>query len=118
MDYPDDIGFRTGIAGPFHPFDTSTNTSMALLEIPLNIMDVALLKENPEIRIQKAFDIPEKVCNVGGTISLLWHSGTLNNPEYPGWFEAYRQLLKTGYDRHARFMTGAKLVTTYRTLPS
>ena len=114
--YAYDLGFRAGIAGPFRPFDFSSNAPAKLLEIPMNVMDGAFMSQEPGSDIQEALDMLEVVSGIGGAFSLLWHSGALNNPEYPGWSEAYEGLLRAAYDKQARFMTGARLLEIYESL--
>lgn len=85
------IGCRAGLAFPFflpaHP---------ELLEVPLVIQDVGLLRANEQkfhlpTHIARATALITRIAEVGGVVTLSWHT----HPESRGARVCYRALLET-----------------------
>jgi hypothetical protein len=71
----DRLGFRLGLATPFHPPDASWSP-MNLLELPLVLMDTTLwgyLKRSEEEGFGDALKMMKAVEEVEGLFTLLWH---------------------------------------------
>ncbi len=71
----DRLGFKLGLATPFHPPDIQWDP-MRLLEIPLTLMDTTLwgyLKKDEESGIGEIQRMIDMVEQVGGLFTLLWH---------------------------------------------
>ena len=71
----DHLGFRLGLATPFHPPDASWSP-MNLLELPLILMDTTLwgyLKRSEEEGFGDALGMMKAVEEVEGLFTLLWH---------------------------------------------
>ncbi len=71
----DRLGFRLGMASPFHPPDGSW-APLNLLEIPLVLMDTTLwgyLKKSEEDGYADAIRLMEMVYRSEGVFTLLWH---------------------------------------------
>jgi len=71
----DTLGFRLGLASPFHPPDDSW-TPMNLLEIPLTLMDTTLwgyLKRSETDGFADTIRLVDAVKGVEGLMTLLWH---------------------------------------------
>jgi len=88
LGYSGTIGCRAGLAFPYFWL------GIDLLEVPLIIQDVGLLRtqgRHPNLSqaILRAKTLIEKVANVGGVATLGWHT----HPESPGARECYRELL-------------------------
>ena len=106
-----DVGFRSGIAYPYRPFDWDEKRSLGLLEIPLVLQDGALLrKDNLGLHLEKAFEVCrlliDRVAETRGVITLLWHP---NNMLDPAWFELYSKLLDE-IDRRKGWGASAKQI--------
>ena len=88
------VGFRNGLALPFQHYDLELDEPLPLLEIPLHIQDGALLMPNnldlsPSLALKHAQELIDKVEQVNGLVTLLWH------PCYdPVWIWVYHELLK------------------------
>jgi hypothetical protein len=88
LGYGDTIGCRAGLAFPyFWP-------EMDLLEVPLIIHDVALLRNSPRPRnlpraIERAKALITRIAHAGGVVTLSWHT----HPDSSGAHECYRALL-------------------------
>ena len=71
----DRLGFRLGLASPFHPPDGSW-APLNLIELPLSLMDTTLwgyLKRTEEQGMADFLGLLEKVEKVEGLFTLLWH---------------------------------------------
>jgi hypothetical protein len=71
----DRLGFKLGLASPFHPPDGSW-VPMNLLEVPLVLMDTTLwgyLKRSEDDGLADSMKIVAEVEGVEGLMTLLWH---------------------------------------------
>ncbi|MDA4116827.1 MAG: hypothetical protein OK455_00590 [Thaumarchaeota archaeon] len=71
----DELGFKLGLAAPFHPPDDKWNP-MRLLELPLSLMDTTLwgyLKKTEEEGFDDVGNFIDMVGDVEGLFTLLWH---------------------------------------------
>jgi peptidoglycan/xylan/chitin deacetylase (PgdA/CDA1 family) len=92
------IGFRNGLALPFHHYDLEEDRPLPLLQIPLHIQDVALMRtENldlsPELALMQAKTLIDRVEKVNGLITLLWHPN-VRDDKNDRRFWVYAELLK------------------------
>lgn len=91
------IGFRNGLALPFHHYDLRQDKPLAILQIPLHIQDGALLRWDnlgldPITAVRRAKELITKVEETNGLITLLFHP-VFENSYYDKWFWAYQELL-------------------------
>src|SRR5439155_26587367 len=78
LGFPDAVGFRAGIAHPFHPWDFDRDEPLDLLEIPLAALDATLAEERylglsarrAEPQLMTLLDWP---AENGGAFAVLWH---------------------------------------------
>lgn len=71
----DSLGFKLGLATPFHPPDLGWKP-MRLLELPLSLMDTTIwgyLKKGEEEGFAEVFRSMQMVEEVEGLFTLLWH---------------------------------------------
>ncbi|MDG6989416.1 MAG: hypothetical protein JRN21_08880 [Nitrososphaerota archaeon] len=71
----DRLGFRLGLATPFHPPDAGWRP-LRLLELPLSLMDTTLwgyLRRSEEGGMRDVLRSLGMVSRVGGLFTLLWH---------------------------------------------
>jgi uncharacterized protein DUF7033 len=100
--YADRIGFRAGTCIPYRPWLLNLDREANLVEIPLLVMEGALLS-NIQLTRQQSLDATLELvarCRVvGGVFALLWHNGWLVNPGHRG---LYRELLDTlvGHEKY------------------
>lgn len=104
LGYPDAVGYRAGIAGPFRPYDEVTGCAFALLEMPMVAMEAELAVSGPAVAEQRFSMLLAHLAEVGGAISLLFHPGQFDNPEYPETRGLYRRLLDVARRFGARSM--------------
>jgi len=98
MGYSTDLGFRGGIAAPFHFYDLSVDEYTDLLLIPFCFMDITPLhymsKSVPQAE-EVASEMIDKVKKVGGLFCTLWHNESLSDSErWKGWRPLYHHILE------------------------
>ena len=97
LGFNDNIGFRFGTCYPWHLYDLKGEKEIPILEIPLIIQDTAMLSPVKGLRLdeetayQYVVQMAERVENVGGVLTLLWHS---NRVLEPGWLNLYLRTLR------------------------
>jgi hypothetical protein len=98
MGYPDEAGFRAGIARPFRFYDIEKEIETSLTVFPFQVMDATLIKYKKlgpvesEGVISEMIDVTRKV---GGTFISIWHNTSLlDNPEHKGWRLLFESMLK------------------------
>ena len=98
MGYPSRIGFRCGYAGEYQFFNLQTNRATSLVIHPFQVMDAALnsyMKLSPDDAVFQTRQIIDKIKEVGGTFSLLWHNESLcNYGAWQGWAPVYEQIVR------------------------
>jgi hypothetical protein len=98
MGYPDEPGFRAGIARPFYFYDVSNDQQTSLKIIPFQLMD-AMLYNYKNLDHVASKEVILKLINetrkVGGLFISIWHNTSLlDNPEWQGWREVFEFMLK------------------------
>jgi hypothetical protein len=94
--FPDQIGYRCGIAGPFQPFDEAWKQAIPIWEIPLVIMEGTLIDQYQEQAIKAFSRMLDHLSKVGGALSVLFHPGLYCNPEFPRAWGLYDKILAAG----------------------
>jgi hypothetical protein len=98
MGYADKIGFRAGVAVPFHWYDIENETVTDLKIHPFQVMDVTLqqyLKLSPNEAVAVVQPIIESIQTFGGTFTTLWHNSSLSETaEWRGWRTAYETIVQ------------------------
>lgn len=97
MGYTTHMGFRAGIAAPFHFFDLKLNQATDLVLVPFCAMDITPLhyeQKTPEEAIERIKDLLWEVQNVGGLFVSLWHNESLSEDgRWKGWRKVYEALI-------------------------
>jgi hypothetical protein len=92
LGYNEAVGFRAGIAAPFHPWDDARTRGRAMLEVPLTLMDGALFRglalSEADARATTLAHL-EAVERCGGLAGLLWHPNAAAEKLYPGWWRCF-----------------------------
>jgi hypothetical protein len=98
--YADCAAFRCGYAGVFRPLNTETTGILNMFELPLVYTDVNTVSKD---RIEPIFeDTISLLEHTGGVISVLFHPGHCNNPEYPELLGIYHEILLFCHSRGIR----------------
>lgn len=93
LGYPDAVGYRAGIAGPFRPFDESKQREGAITSLPLIAMDSAVAHQFGADYEAEIEALVRHLSIVGGTFTLLFHPGMFANPEHPETEGMYERIL-------------------------
>lgn len=91
LGFNDVIGFRAGIANPYHPYDFIGKKEHKIVEIPMVIMDGTLFDYKGEASIREVIDILKEVKKFNGCISINWHQRTAAK-DY-AWYNFYKEIL-------------------------
>lgn len=98
MGYPDEPGFRAGIARPYYFYDVSEDQQTSLKIIPFQVMDVALYKNknlDPDASREIILKLINETRKVGGLFVSIWHNTSLlDNPEWQRCREVFEFMLK------------------------
>jgi hypothetical protein len=98
MGYPDEPGFRAGIARPYSFYDVTTDEQTSLKIIPFQVMDGTLYqykKLDPLSSKEKIVKLIDETKKVGGLFVSLWHNTSLlETPEWQGWRELFETTLQ------------------------
>jgi len=109
LGYKDRAGFRWGTSYPFFPF-TGT-VSHPIREIPLTIMDIAVLSHKDPLA--DCLLLAKKVGQVGGVLTLLWHPPLFNSLEFPGAGEVYATIIGESIKQNA-WVTSAREIAEWQ----
>jgi peptidoglycan/xylan/chitin deacetylase (PgdA/CDA1 family) len=95
--YTDDIGFKNNRYLPFHPFNNQFKV------IPLTIMDSCFMAKSDR------WDLYEKLldmCELKGAVMVInFHQHVFSKYDYPGYKDAYVEIIERALDRKAQFYT-------------
>jgi hypothetical protein len=91
------IGFRNGLALPFYHYNLTADAPLPILQIPLQVQDVALFRReyldlSPEEALARSRELIAKVEKIGGLITLLWHPRSVDRKPYRSLW-VYQELL-------------------------
>jgi hypothetical protein len=94
--YADRPGFRAGTCVPYHPWSLKYNRRLAIIEVPLIVMERTLFEYMHLIPTQ-CIDIIHNCIRrcrlVGGVFTLLWHNSMILDPEYRDVYESALDLM-------------------------
>lgn len=89
MGYSNAIGFRASTCTPFHFYDLVDEKELPLKIVPFQVMDRALLQGlglSANEAVSQTLSMAQKVKEVNGTFSLVWHNESLSGIyEWKGW---------------------------------
>jgi hypothetical protein len=98
MGYPDEPGFRAGIARPYYFYDVAEDQQTNLKIIPFQLMDVTLYKYkslDPAASKEVIIRLINETRKVGGLFVSIWHNTSLlENMEWKVWREVFEFMLK------------------------
>lgn len=115
--YPDMIGFRNGMCHPFKPYDVYNDSSIDILEIPLNIMDATFF-DYMKLNVKKAWIYAKNLIDItermNGVLTILWHNTTFSFPYRKDWGKLYEKILKYGKEKNALMTDGKEIWSLFR----
>ena len=83
LGYPDKIGYRAGIAGPFFPLNNNLDEELNIVILPLIAMDSCMINTYGKSAIAEIEKHIAHLSIVGGTFTLLFHPGRYHSDEFP-----------------------------------
>jgi|NGEPerStandDraft_6_1074524.scaffolds.fasta_scaffold00472_9 hypothetical protein len=98
MGYPDEPGFRAGLARPYFFYNVSEDKQTNLKIIPFQIMDGTLI-DHQKLDIADSKDVILNMISetrkVGGLFVSIWHNTSLlDNDEWKGWRDVFEFMVK------------------------
>lgn len=117
LGYNEALGFRAGIAAPFHPFDHRRGGPRRLLALPLTAMDGTLFRTldldaaGAAARVREHL---ERVERAGGLAALLWHPNAAAERHFRGWWPVFLETLDHLAARGAWVTNGAEITAWWR----
>jgi hypothetical protein len=114
LGFPDALGFRAGIARPFHPWDFERDAPADVLEIPLAAMDATLAEERylglsaKRAEPQLTALLDWAAAN-GGAFAILWHPDRFDPLTSAGWDRLYSRVLEGIRERGGVCMSAGEL---------
>jgi hypothetical protein len=120
LGFPDAVGFRAGIARPFHPWDFEREQPAPVLEVPLAAMDATLAEERylglsakrAEPQLLRLLDW---AAEHGGAFAFLWHPDRFDPLTSGGWDRLYSRVLEAVAERGGSCVPAAELVSSHST---
>jgi hypothetical protein len=99
MGYPEEPGFRAGIARPFFFYNLIDDIRTNLKIVPFQVMD-GTLSDYKNFDRDKSMEVISKLISetrkVGGLFVSIWHNTSLlDNEECKGWREVFEFMIKT-----------------------
>lgn len=98
LEYDSSFGSSTQLGNPFkinkpfYPYHPATGEKLTILQIPLTIMDITIMRcEKPK---EKAIQLINEIENDGGLITLNWHNQVFNPWEYKQWQDTYVYIIE------------------------
>jgi len=117
LGFSDALGFRAGIAHPFHPWDFEKEQPAAIVEVPLAAMDATLAEERYQ-SLSAAAAKPQLIALLdwaaehGGGFSILWHPDRFDPPSARGWDRLYFELLDAVRERGGVCLSAGELASS------
>jgi hypothetical protein len=98
MGYPEEPGFRAGIARSFYFYNVAADQQSSLRVVPFQVMDSTLCSsKNYDTSAAKEaiLRLINETKMVGGTFVSIWHNTSLlDNEDWKGWREVFEFMLQ------------------------
>ena len=110
------VGFRAGTSLPFRWFDVERDAPLDLVELPMLMGDVALLRADAlELGLELGWEtlrgLLDRVAAVGGVATLVFHPNNIEDSDHA---ELFRSAIEYGVERGAWFATVRQLDQWFR----
>ncbi len=112
------IGFRSGIAFPYKPYDLQNEREYNLLELPMSIMDSSLFSDKGEKldyykSIQRYIKLFDNVKQTEGLLVINFHPHYCDNTHHD-WWALYEFILKHITESSVWIATGKEIADWWR----
>ena len=103
MGYPDEVGFRAGIARPYCFYDVTEDKPTGLKVYPFQVMDGTMFQYKglgPDVAKDLILKMINETRKVGGLFISIWHNTSLlDDEQWRCWREVFEFMLKNqAYD--------------------
>jgi peptidoglycan/xylan/chitin deacetylase (PgdA/CDA1 family) len=115
LGYADALGFRAGIARPFHPWHHGRDAPADLVEIPTAAMDATLAEPHylglrPDEAEQRLELLLDRAAEVGAAFSVIWHTERFDPATARGWDHLYFRFVDAVYERGGVCVSAGELM--------
>lgn len=116
LGYAKHAGFRAGICTPYKPFNVLERKVINIFEIPLIVMDVTIAETQymglkPQEGSDYVKELINKVIDVNGVFSLLWHNSNLDeNSMWKDWLKVYEEIIEYCIKNNALAISGKNII--------
>ncbi len=110
------FGYRNNMCYPYIPFDYEQNKWINIFELPLTVMDRALIKANidPDMFFDKVKKfIESEAMKYGCFITLLWHNDLLYDPRFKKYSELFWRIIEYAYRNEGVILNGLEAINTW-----
>lgn len=109
--FNDQVGFRNGLCHPFRPFNLARDQEIDILELPLNIMDCAMMElaASEKDAWEIASELIDTAAEHHGVLTLLWHNNSFHYPPRRGCHKLYEKILQYGAQKNAWMTSGEEI---------
>ncbi len=99
LGYTRRVGFKWNMTQPFYPRNPATGKAIPILQIPLGIMDVPLMKlPDPW---EAALHLIDEANDKQAVLTLNWHQRVFNPWEFQAWQDIYIRIIQESLRREA-----------------
>ncbi len=102
------LSYKSGVAGPVRLYDASADRVLDVVEMPMMCMDSTLVATGG---MEQFAAMQAHLRVVGGVLSVLFHPGTLYNPEQPEFEGLYHKILSSFFADGARSWTPSEVLS-------
>ena len=117
LGYADAIGFRSGLARPFRPWDHEREAPLDLVAVPTAAMDATLsephyLGLDPVVAERRLIALLDHAAEVGAAFSVIWHTERFDPATARGWDRLYFRLIDAVREREGVCVPAGELAAT------
>lgn len=98
MGYPDEPGFRAGIARPYFFYDVEEDRQTSLKIVPFQVMDCTLYQYknlNPDHSLEVIIKLVSETRKAGGLFVSIWHNTSLlADVQWSTWRDVFQSMLQ------------------------
>jgi hypothetical protein len=114
LGYAEALGFRAGVARPFHPWDHGRDAPGDIVEIPTAAMDATLAEPHylglrPEEAERRLLALLDRAAEIGAAFAIIWHTERFDPATARGWDRLYFRLVDAVYERSGVCVSAGEL---------
>lgn len=116
LGFAEEIGFRNGIAFPFHPYNFEKKAPNNVIEIPLIVMDTTFRvykKLSPDQAFLDMQNLSAEVKKFAGVFTILWHNNYFSPFKFAGWKEVYEDFLEFAQNNGFELLSGKEVYSLF-----